>query len=101
MTETWPQVAHFVITSVPKFNVQILPNGTRSRAFMADFCPTSGSECFSCQNKKRSEKKKGDSVTEVGREEQELERNAVKTAISAGNVIKNSKKQFRIFQGEY
>lgn len=45
------------------------------------------------KTKKRREKK-GDSVTEVGREEeeQELEWNAVKTAISAGKIIKNSKK---------
>lgn len=46
-------------------------------------------------------RKKGDSVTEVGGEEQELKWNVVKTAISAGNIIKNSKKEFCIYQGEF
>lgn len=46
--------AHSVITSVSKFNVQILPNGTRSRAVMSDFCSTSVSECFSCQKQKKN-----------------------------------------------
>lgn len=56
------------------------------------FVPLLVQSVFHAKTRKEARKKKGDSVTEVGREEQELERNAVKTAISAGNVIKNSKK---------
>lgn len=55
------------------------------------FVPLLVQSVFHAKTRKEA-RKKGDSVTQVGREEQELERNAVKTAISAGNVIKNSKK---------